>query len=47
MKEEADVAIKQFIGKATEYDKRVALAEKKPKSWLTSVGACANGLGGV
>lgn len=39
--------IKKFIGEATEYDKKVALEEKKPKSWLKSVSAFANGIGGV
>lgn len=39
--------IKNFIGEATEYDKKVALEEKKPKSWLKSVSAFANGIGGV
>lgn len=47
MKAEADVDIKKFIGEATEYDKKVALEEKKPKSWLKSVSAFANGIGGV
>ena len=36
-----------FIGEATEYDKKVALEEKKPKSWLKSVSAFANGIGEV
>ena len=47
MKAEADVDIKNFIGEATEYDKKVALEEKKLKSWLKSVSAFANGIGGV
>ena len=47
MKAEADVDIKKFIGEVTEYDKKVALEEKKPKSWLKSVSAFANGIGGV
>ena len=47
MKAEADVDIINFIGEATEYDKKVALEEKKPKSWLKSVSAFANGIGGV
>ena len=47
MKAEADVDIKNFIGEATEYDKKVALEEKKPKSWLKSVSAFANGIGEV
>lgn len=25
--------IKELIGEATEYDKKLALEEKKPKSW--------------
>ena len=37
--------IKNFIGEATEYDKKVALEEKKPKSWLNSVSAFANVIG--
>ena len=47
MKAEADVDIKNFIGEATEYDKKVALEEKKPKSWLKSVSSFANGIGEV
>ena len=39
--------IKKYIGEATEYDKKVALEEKKPKSWLKSVSAFANEIGGV
>ena len=45
MTAEADVDIKNFIGEATEYDKKVALEEKKPRIWLKSVSAFANGLG--
>lgn len=37
----------QLIGEATEYDKKVMLEVKKPKSWLKSVSAFANGVGGV
>ena len=29
--------IKDLIGEATEYDKKLALEEKKPKSWCKSV----------
>ena len=36
-----------LIGETTEYDKKQALEEKKPKSWLKSVSAFANGFGGV
>lgn len=39
--------IKELIGEATEYDKKVALEERKPKSWCKSVSAFANGFGGV
>ena len=38
--------IKELIGEATEYDKKLALEEKKPKSWCKSVSAFANTLGG-
>ncbi len=39
--------IKAYIGEATEYDKKETLEERKPKSWLKSVSAFANGTGGV
>ncbi|WP_373214461.1 helix-turn-helix domain-containing protein [Ruminococcus sp. 5_1_39BFAA] len=39
--------IKSLIGEATEYDKKLTLEEKRPKSWLKSVSAFANGIGGV
>ena len=39
--------IKELIGEATEYDKKLALEEKKPKSWCKSVSAFANTFGGV
>ena len=39
--------LEQLIGEATEYDKKVMLEAKKPKSWLKSVSAFANGVGGV
>lgn len=38
--------IRQLIGEATEYDKKVALEVKKPKSWCKSVSAFSNGMGG-
>ena len=38
--------IKRLIGEATEYDKKEKLEYKKPKSWLKSVSAFANGMGG-
>lgn len=37
--------IKDLIGEATEYDKKWALEEKKPKSWCKSVSAFANTFG--
>lgn len=39
--------LEQLIGEATEYDKKVMIEVKKPKSWLKSVSAFANGVGGV
>lgn len=39
--------ITTLIGEATEYDKKQMLEERKPKSWLKSVSAFANGEGGV
>ena len=38
--------IKSLIGEATEYDKKQCLEEKDPRSWLKSVSAFANGIGG-
>ena len=40
------IDISQLIGEATEYDKKQALEEKRPKSWCQSVSAFANGIGG-
>ena len=39
--------IKDLIGEATEYDKKLVLEEKKPKSWCKSVSAFANTFGGA
>ena len=39
--------IDKWIAEATEYDFKVALEIKKPKSWLKSVSAFANGIGGT
>lgn len=39
--------ISKYIGETTEYDKKLFLEEKKPKSWLKSVSAFANGRGGT
>ena len=38
--------IKQLIGEATDYDKKVALEIKKPKSWCKSISAFSNCYGG-
>lgn len=39
--------IKELIGEATAYDKKQQLEVKRPKSWLKSVSAFANGEGGT
>lgn len=39
--------ISSYIGETTEYDKKASLEIKKPKSWLKSVSAFANGVGGA
>ena len=39
--------LSEFMGESTEYEKKEALEEKRPKSWLKSVSAFANGKGGV
>lgn len=39
--------LSDFIGETTEYDKKELLEERKPKSWLKSVSAFANGIGGA
>ena len=36
-----------YIGEATDYDKKEMLEKNKPKSWLKSVSAFANGNGGA
>jgi len=41
------VRITDWIGETTEYDKKETLEERKPKSWLKSVSAFANGSGGM
>jgi predicted HTH transcriptional regulator len=40
------VDIKDLVGETTEYDKKLELETKKPKSWCKSVSAFANGFGG-
>ena len=39
--------IDRLIAEATDCDFKVALETKKPKSWLKSVSAFANGIGGT
>lgn len=39
--------ITDFLGEATEYDKKQAVEMKKPKSWLKTISAFANGVGGT
>lgn len=41
-----DLDIRNLIGEATDYDKKLALEKKKPKSWCKSVSAFANTFGG-
>ena len=42
-----ELDIKSLIGEATAYDKKQILEVRRPKSWLKSVSAFANGEGGV
>ena len=39
--------ISDYLGEATEYDKKEFLETKRPKSWLKTVSAFANCHGGV
>lgn len=39
--------ISRLIAEATECDFKVALEKRKPKSWLKSVSAFANSIGGT
>ena len=39
--------IRNLIGEATEYDKKIALETKRAKSWCKSVSAFANTSGGT
>ena len=38
--------LSRLLGETTDYDKKLFLEEKRPKSWLKSVSAFANGCGG-
>lgn len=42
-----NIDIQTLIGEATAYDKKQMLEVKRPKSWLKSVSAFANGEGGT
>lgn len=39
--------LKDIIGETTDYDKKLTLEVKRPKSWCKSVSAFANGIGGT
>lgn len=39
--------IKELIGETTEYDKKLAVEKRKVKSWLKSVNAFSNTVGGI
>ena len=39
--------IKKLIGETSDYDKKLMLEKKRPKSWCKSVSAFANSFGGV
>ena len=39
--------LETLLAESTAYDFKLMLEEKKPKSWLKSVSAFANGLGGT
>jgi len=43
----AQIDINKLIGETTEYDKKLMLEERRPKSWLKSVSAFANCEGGT
>ena len=47
MDEHEKILLSDFAGETTFYDKKVALEERKPKSWLKSISAFANGNGGA
>ena len=42
-----ELKIKSLIGETTAYDKKQMLEVRRPKSWLKSVSAFANGEGGT
>ena len=42
-----NMTIDELISECTAYDFKLMLEEKRPKSWLKSVSAFANGMGGI
>lgn len=46
MKKYKEEEIIRLIGEGTDYDKKEMLETKEPESWLKSVSAFANGVGG-
>ena len=42
-----NIEIHNLIGESTTYEKKERLERRKPKSWLKSISAFANGKGGV
>lgn len=47
MRKAAEFKLDDFLGETTLYDKKLTLEERKPKSWLKSISAFANGDGGI
>ena len=47
MRKAAEFKLDDFLGETTLYDKKLTLEERKPKSWLKSISAFANGDGGT
>ena len=46
MRSNENMTIDELISECTAYDFKLMLEEKRPKSWLKSVSAFANGMGG-
>lgn len=42
-----DLNLSELLGETTEYDKKQDVEIRKPKSWLKSISAFANGTGGT
>ena len=42
-----DLKLSELLGETTEYDKKRDVEIRKPKSWLKSISAFANGTGGT